>query len=217
MIGEVMYFELYIDCYWFVVCDCWCELVGQGVGIWYDFGLYLVDQVLQLFGLFECVYVVFVIQCVGGFSDDWVYVWLDYGVCQVIVYVSMFVVGGVWCFVVYGICGSLIKIGVDCQEVQLLVGFMFGVVGWGDDVDLFIVIDVYGYEYVLLVVVGDQCCYYVVLCDVIVGEVFWLVMLIEVLVVMVVIDVGFVLQCEGSVLLLLLNDVEWVVFVIVCS
>lgn len=63
MLGEVVECYVYFDCYWLQVCDCWCEWDMLGSGLWYDFGLYLLDQMLVLFGWFDVIDVDLVVQC----------------------------------------------------------------------------------------------------------------------------------------------------------
>lgn len=116
-IGLVCYFELVIECFCLQVCDCWCEYDLFGFGLWFDFGLYLFDQVLCLFGVLQCVYGYLCWLCEGVQIDDWFEVLFDYLYCQVVLCVSMFVVNLVLCFNVYGDYGSLFKVGVDIQEV----------------------------------------------------------------------------------------------------
>lgn len=51
-------------------CDRWCENVGLGSGIFWDLGLYFIDQVLQFFGEFEKVLVNILVLCENGQLDD---------------------------------------------------------------------------------------------------------------------------------------------------
>lgn len=212
LVGEVMHFESHIDRYRPAVRDRWRESAGPGAGIWYDLGPHLVDQALQLFGLPERVQAALAIQRTGGLSDDWAHVRLDYGARQVIVHASMLVAGGARRFVVHGTRGSLVKLGADRQEAQLLAGLTPGAPGWGEDADPLSVIDAQGDARTLPVAAGDQRRYYAALRDAIAGGSPWPVTPIEALAVMAVIDAGFASQREGRALPLPLTDAERAAF-----
>jgi predicted dehydrogenase len=210
--GEVMHFESHIDRYRPAVRDRWRESAGPGAGIWYDLGPHLVDQALQLFGLPERVHAALAIQRAGGLSDDWAHVRLDYGARQVIVHASMLVAGGARRFLVHGTRGSLVKVGADRQEAQLLAGLTPGAPGWGEDADPLNVIDAHGDARTLPVAAGDQRRYYAALRDAIAGAAPWPVAPIEALAVMAVIDAGFASQREGRAVALPLSEAEQAAF-----
>ncbi len=212
LIGEVIHFESHIDRYRPAVRDRWRESAGPGAGIWYDLGPHLVDQALQLFGLPERVQAALAIQRTGGLSDDWAHVRLDYGARQVIVHASMLAAGGTRRFVVHGTRGSIVKLGTDRQEAQLLAGLTPGAPGWGEDPDPLSVIDAQGDARTWPAATGDQHRYYAALRDAIAGASPSPVTPIEALAVMAVIDAGFASQHEGRALPLPLTGAERAAF-----
>lgn len=78
VLGEVVYFEFYFDCFCLQVCDCWCEQGGLGSGIWYDLVLYFFDQVITFFGLLVSMMVDLVQLWFGVQLIDYFYVILFY-------------------------------------------------------------------------------------------------------------------------------------------
>nr|WP_100243655.1 oxidoreductase [Dyella ginsengisoli] len=207
-IGEVMHFESHIDRYRPAVRDRWRESAGPGAGIWYDLGPHMVDQALQLFGLPERVHAGLAIQRAGGLSDDWAHVRLDYGARQVIVHAGMLVAGGARRFVVHGTRGSLVKVGTDRQEAQMLAGQAPGTPGWGDDPDPLVVIDGEGRETRRATAPGDQRAYYAGLRDALRDEAPMPVRAIEALATMAVIEAGFASHREGRAVSVPLTPVE---------
>lgn len=207
-IGEVVHFESHIDRFRPAVRDRWREWAGPGAGIWYDLGPHLVDQALQLFGLPDRVQAALAIQRSHGLSDDWAHVRLDYGARQVILHASMLVAGGARRFVVHGGKGSLVKLGADHQEAQLLAGMPPGSEGWGADPDPLRRIDGNGTETALPTPAGDQRQFYAGLREAIHGQHAAPVAPIEALAVMAVIEAGFGSQRSGCTVALPLTEAE---------
>lgn len=207
-IGEVVHFESHIDRFRPVVRNRWRESAGPGAGIWYDLGPHLVDQALQLFGLPERVQAHLAIQRSGGKSDDWAHVRLDYGHRQVILHASMLVAGGARRFVVHGSRGSLVKIGADRQEAQLIDGLRPGTQGWGEDPDPLQLFDADGQRHDLPTLPGDQSQYYAALRDAVQRGQPHPVTPVQALAVMAVLDAGFESSRHGGDVTVPLSDAE---------
>lgn len=90
--GCFMYFVLYFDCFWLMLCMCWCEELVCGGGLLFDFGLYLIDQVFVLFGMLEMVSVIVKMCCDYGMVFDFVYLLFGYLDKDVVLYVSVLLV-----------------------------------------------------------------------------------------------------------------------------
>src|SRR3984893_4045599 len=132
-VGEVTHFEAHCDRYRPEVKQRWREQPVPGSGIWYDLGLHLVDQVLQLFGTPETLYADLAIQRESGSTVDYFHVLLNYGKSRVIVHGESFASADLPRYVIHGALGSYVKYGVDPQEEALKSGEMPGGPGWGVD------------------------------------------------------------------------------------
>lgn len=141
LIGAVTHFESHFDRFRPQVRKRWREQAGAGSGLWFDLGPHLVDQALQLFGLPDRVTASFATQREDAQTEDWAHVVLDYGARRVLLHGSMLAAGGSARFTVHGNRGSLVKPGMDPQEVQLLRELRPGDADWGVDDDALLLYD----------------------------------------------------------------------------
>jgi predicted dehydrogenase len=134
-LGDVVELRSEMSRYRPEIRDRWRERAGPGSGVWYDLGAHLVDQALLLFGPPASVAADLRIQRKGGTAVDWFHVLLSYGRSRVILSSSMLAAAPAPRFVVRGTAASLIKLGWDRQEEQLVSGLRPGSPGWGVDPD----------------------------------------------------------------------------------
>lgn len=132
-LGRIVHFESHFDRYRPEVRARWREVPGGGAGLWYDLGPHLIDQVLQLFGLPEAIYLDLASQRDGAQVDDWFHAVLRYGSLRVIAHAGTLVPVPAARFVVHGSLGSFIKYGLDPQEANLLAGKRTSAPDWGSD------------------------------------------------------------------------------------
>lgn len=132
-LGEIQHFESHFDRYRPEVRSRWREQALPGSGLWYDLGSHLLDQVLQLFGLPETIWLDTAIQRKGAQADDWFHALLRYGQTRVILHGSALVPELGPRFAVHGERGSFIKFGLDPQEDSLKAGNFPPATNWGED------------------------------------------------------------------------------------
>jgi predicted dehydrogenase len=135
LIGEVVHLESHIDRFIPQVKAAWREEPGPAAGTWFDLAPHLVDQALLLFGNPKSVCLHLAAQRVGARTDDWFHAVLDYGRRQVILHASQLARGASPRFRIHGTDGTLVKIGADAQEEQLLRGMRPVDAGFGFDPD----------------------------------------------------------------------------------
>ncbi len=158
-VGEIVHFESHFDRFRPVVRDRWRERAAPGGGIWYDLGPHLLDQAVQLFGMPEAIEADLAVLRPGGQAEDWAHAMLRYADKRVIVHASMLSAGGSARFTVHGTAGSLVKLGADPQEAQLLAGMVPGAEGWGADGDPLVLHDGQ-VSREIAAVIGDQRGFY---------------------------------------------------------
>ncbi|WP_426102281.1 oxidoreductase [Massilia sp. TSP1-1-2] len=132
-LGAVRHFESHFDRYRPVVLERWRESAAAGGGLWYDLGIHLADQALQLFGRPSTVWLDLQRQRDGALADDWFHAVLHYAGLRVILHASALAAAPAPRFVLHGTAGSFVKYGLDTQEAALKRGERPGSAGWGDD------------------------------------------------------------------------------------
>lgn len=134
-LGDVRHVESHFDRYRPQVQDRWRESAIAGGGLWYDLGIHLTDQALQLFGPPTGVWLDLQRQRLGAAADDWFHAVLQYEDLRVILHASALTAAPAPRFVLHGTAGSYVKYGLDTQEAALKRGDVPGAPGWGDDPD----------------------------------------------------------------------------------
>lgn len=109
------------------------ETPGPGVGLLYDLGPHLIDQVLQLFAKPLAVFADITILRPFSKVDDYFEVILYYPEKRVIVKASNLVREGLPAYVLQGAKGSFIKSRTDVQENDLIAGKTPGSENWGKE------------------------------------------------------------------------------------
>jgi scyllo-inositol 2-dehydrogenase (NADP+) len=132
-LGALRHFESHFDRYRPQVQDRWRESAAEGGGLWYDLGIHLADQALQLFGRPTAVWLDLNRQRQGALADDWFHAVLHYDSLRVILHASALTAAPAPRFVLHGTAGSYVKFGLDTQEAALKRGERPGCAGWGDD------------------------------------------------------------------------------------
>ncbi len=132
-LGELRHVESHFDRYRPQVQDRWRESAVQGGGLWYDLGIHLADQALQLFGKPSALWLDLQRQRNGAMADDWFHAVLHYDSLRVILHASALTASPAPRFVLHGTAGSFVKYGLDTQEAALKRGERPGAAGWGDD------------------------------------------------------------------------------------
>ncbi len=132
-LGALRHFESHFDRYRPHVQDRWRESAVDGGGLWYDLGIHLADQALQLFGRPRAVWLDLQRQRDGAVADDWFHAVLQYDRLRVILHASALTAVPAPRYVLHGTSGSFIKHGLDTQEAALKRGEKPGSALWGDD------------------------------------------------------------------------------------
>ena len=121
-LGEIRSYRAHFEFYRADVGDRWQEKPAPGVGIHYDLGAHLIDQVLQLFGLPDWVEGDLVIQRAGGEIADGFHARMGHGPLRVDLFGSYFAPDHSTRYAVHGTRGSYMKRFMDIQEDQLRDG-----------------------------------------------------------------------------------------------
>lgn len=209
LLGEITQFETHIDRFRPVVRQRWRENKGPGAGLWFDLGPHLIDQAIQLFGLPQTVSANFAIQRIGGETDDWAHVQLNYERLRVILHASLLASGGVPRSVLHGTRGSWIKHGADVQEKQLVAGMHPDSSGFGADPNPGIFYDgVTGTQTEIPAPAANQIAYYVGIREALLGRQPNPVTPAQALAVMAVLNTSFASGVDGKVLPLQLTTRE---------
>ena len=137
-LGRVAHFESHFDRYRPKVQTRWRDAGGPGSGLWYDLGVHLADQAMQLFGMPTAIQLDLARQRDGAMADDWFHAVLQFGGTQtdalrVILHASALTARPAPRFVVHGTEGSYYKLGLDTQEDALKAGQPVGGRDWGRD------------------------------------------------------------------------------------
>lgn len=113
----------------------WRERAEPGSGVFFDLGVHLIDQALQLFGNPESVNASIRIERDGAAVDDAFDVVLHYPGMQAVLRASMLACTPGPRFLVRGTAGSYLKISFDPQEEALKRGEIPGGDHWGRDAE----------------------------------------------------------------------------------
>jgi predicted dehydrogenase len=132
-LGQVRHVESHFDRYRPQVQNRWREASVDGGGLWYDLGIHLADQALQLFGQPSALWLDLQRQRDGALTDDWFHAVLHYDGLRVILHASALTAAPAPRFVLHGTSGSFVKFGLDTQEDALKRGETPGSAGWGED------------------------------------------------------------------------------------
>ena len=132
-LGALRHLESHFDRYRPQVQDRWRESSIDGGGLWYDLGIHLADQALQLFGMPSSVWLDLNCQRKDAVADDWFHAVLHYGSLRVILHASALTAAPTPRFTLHGTLGSYVKFGLDTQEDALKRGVIPGSQGWGED------------------------------------------------------------------------------------
>ncbi|ATA22043.1 putative dehydrogenase [Gibbsiella quercinecans] len=132
-LGEVVYLESHFDRFRPQVRQRWREQGGAGSGIWYDLGPHLLDQVLQLFGKPQTLYVDLGELRPGAQAVDYFHAVLNYGQRRVVLHGTLVAASASARFIVHGTQGSYVKYGEDPQEARLKAGERPPQADWGYD------------------------------------------------------------------------------------
>lgn len=133
ILGKLRHVESHFDRYRPIVQDRWRESATVGGGLWYDLGIHLADQALQLFGKPSAVWLDLNRQREGALADDWFHAVLHYDYLRVILHATALAAAPAPRFVLHGTAGSYVKFGLDTQEAALLSNQRPGAAGWGTD------------------------------------------------------------------------------------
>jgi len=134
LVGKVVEFEAHYDRYRnYIDQNTWKEEANPGVGILYNLGSHMLDQVLVLFGMPMEVDARLGIQRPHGKVDDYYDIRLQYDGFHAIVKSSYLVREPGPRYILHGVDGSFVKYGLDPQEQALKEGKIPGTPGWGQD------------------------------------------------------------------------------------
>ena len=122
-VGEPVQFESRMDRFRPEVPDRWRDRAGPGSGLWYDLGPHLVDQVLQLFGSPEAIFLDLATQRDRATTDDRFHALLRYDRLRVTLHATTLAAAETPRFALHGTRGSWIKYGTDPQEAALKAGY----------------------------------------------------------------------------------------------
>ena len=120
--GDVPLFEAHWDRFRSVIKDGWKEVPTGNVGLLWDLGPHLIDQMLVLFGTPDAVQADIASQRAGALVDDYFSLTFSYGQSRVILGASNLVAQPRPRFAVHGTKGSFVKYGIDPQEAALRDG-----------------------------------------------------------------------------------------------
>ena len=136
-LGKVYEYDVHYDRFRPNLRQVWREQPLPGSGVFYDLGVHLIDQTLQLFGMPEAVTADIFAQREGAQAVDYFHLILEYGRARALLHGSVLVPGPGPRFQVHGDAGSFIEYGVDPQEDQLKAGLRPGDPQWGMDARTF--------------------------------------------------------------------------------
>ena len=134
-LGEILHFESHFDRFRPNVTQRWRERAGPATGTWYDLGLHLLDQALQLFGLPQGLTADLAARRDGAMTADYFRVLLRYEKLRVVLAGDSLAQADNVRFVVHGTCASFIKHGFDAQEPYLNAGGKPSDAAYGVDPD----------------------------------------------------------------------------------
>ena len=115
----------------FIQQNTWKEVADSRVGITYNLGSHMIDQVVVLFGKPEAVYADIDKLREGSLVDDYYHIRLIYPKLKVSVKASYLVREETPRYIINGTEGSFVKCGIDPQEEALKTGASPSLPGWG--------------------------------------------------------------------------------------
>lgn len=132
LVGKIVEFEAHYDRYrTYVESNSWKEEPTPGVGIIYNLGSHMLDQIIVLFGMPMEVDARMGIQRPGGKVEDYYDIRMRYPDFHVIVKSSYLVREEGPRYTLHGVDGSFVKYGIDPQEQALKEKKNPGSEGWG--------------------------------------------------------------------------------------
>lgn len=131
-LGEVHQYEAHFEFYKpEPATDVWKEQSADAVGVHYDLGTHLIDQVVKLFGVPDWVQGEAIIQRPGSEIFDNFYARLAYGSMRATIHGSLYCADYRSRLLVHGSKASYRKYHMDPQEAQLRAGSVPGQAGYG--------------------------------------------------------------------------------------
>jgi scyllo-inositol 2-dehydrogenase (NADP+) len=118
-LGEIPLFEAHWDRFRPVIKDGWKEVPKGNVGLLWDLGPHLIDQMLVLFGNPDAVQADIASQRADALVDDYFLLTFSYGQSRVVLGASTLITHPRPRFAVHGTKGSFVKYGIDPQEAAL--------------------------------------------------------------------------------------------------
>ena len=134
-LGRINHYESQYNRFNQTVNDDWKAPAQPGSGLWFDTGVHIVDQTIQLFGLPEAIGMATAHNRSGSAADDWCHAVLHFSDKRAVLHCSMLVAGGVPRFAVHGDTASVLKHVADIQGRQLWSGMAPDAPGYGRDDD----------------------------------------------------------------------------------
>ena len=117
--------------------NTWKEVADNRVGITYNLGSHMIDQVVTLFGMPEAVYADIDMLRDGSMVDDYYNIQLIYPRLKAYVKASYLVREETPRYIINGTEGSFVKYGIDPQEEMLKAGCSPSFTGWGKEDETF--------------------------------------------------------------------------------
>jgi scyllo-inositol 2-dehydrogenase (NADP+) len=134
LIGKVVSAEMHYDRFRNHIDEkSWKENPQPGIGVLYNLGSHLLDQVIVLFGMPQYVDARVGIQRPGGKVDDYYDIWLEYTDFTVTLKSSYLVKELGPSYQIHGTEGSYVKYGVDPQEEMLSKGGIPSHADWAQE------------------------------------------------------------------------------------
>jgi scyllo-inositol 2-dehydrogenase (NADP+) len=124
-LGKIVSAEMHYDRFRnYVDATSWKENPQPGIGVLYNLGSHLLDQVIVMFGMPLYVDARVGIQRPGGKVDDYYDIWLEYHDFTVTIKSSYLVKEPGPSYQIHGTEGSYVKYGIDPQEELLSKGVL---------------------------------------------------------------------------------------------
>lgn len=136
-VGRVNLCEIHYDRFRPTAKPGWREAEALGSGVLYDLGPHVIDQALCLFGMPDTVIADVTAQRDNVVADDYFHLQLNYGKSlRVILHASCIVFHEGPRVEVHGDTGSILQMGLDGQEADLVAGKRPGDAAWGQAADV---------------------------------------------------------------------------------
>jgi scyllo-inositol 2-dehydrogenase (NADP+) len=134
LLGKVVSVEMHYDRFRNYIDEkSWKENPQDGIGVVYNLGSHLIDQVITLFGMPEWVDARIGIQRPGGKVDDYYDIWFEYKEVTVTLKSSYLVKEPGPSYQAHGTEGSYVKYGIDPQEEMLARGVIPSHADWAKE------------------------------------------------------------------------------------